>query len=62
METVIEVYNKNVYGKTRTYPHNDLAKQLAALIGKKCFTAVHINFLEAIGFAVKNLTFSPDQD
>ncbi len=61
METIIEVYSKDVYGKNRTYPHNELAKQLANVIGKKCFTAFQIAHLEAMGFTVKNLTFSPDQ-
>ncbi len=61
METIIEVYNKNVYGRDLAYPHNDLAKQLVALMGKETFNSADIAHLEAIGFTVKNLTFSPDQ-
>ncbi len=61
METIIEVYNKNVYGRPLLYPHNDLARRLVALMGKETFNLADIKHLEAIGFTVKNLTFSPDQ-
>lgn len=58
---IVEVYNKNVYGRELTFPHNELARQLAALAGKKTLSHVDISRLEAIGFTVKNLTFSPNQ-
>ena len=61
METIVEVYNKNVYGRDLAYPHNDLARQLVALMGKETFNQTDLAHLEAVGFTVKNLTFSPDQ-
>ena len=61
METIIEVYNKNVYGRDLAYPHNELAKQLASLRGKKTFNQTDLAALELLGYTVKNLTFSPDQ-
>ena len=61
MDTILEVYNKNVYGRNLAYPHNDLAKQLVALMGKETFNSTDISRIEAMGFTVKNLTFSPDQ-
>ena len=61
METIIEVYSKNVYGRPLFYPRNEQAKQIAALMGRKTFNPYHISQFEAIGFVVKNLTFSPDQ-
>ncbi len=61
METIVEVYNRDVYGRPLLYPHNDLAKQLVALMGKETFNTADIAHLEAIGFTVKNLTFSPNQ-
>ncbi len=62
METIVEVYNKNVYGRELSYPHNELAKQLTALAGKKTFNRADIRQIEAIGFTVKNLTFVSDQN
>ena len=62
MENIVEVYNKNVYGRDLAYPHNDLAKQLCALMGKETFSLTDLTRVAAIGFEVKNLTFSPDQD
>ncbi len=61
MNTIIEVYNKNVYGRDLTYPHNDNAKRVTKLLGKKTLNPADIKRLEAMGFTVKNLTFSPDQ-
>ncbi len=62
MDTTIEIYNKNVYGRDLFYPHNDNAKRVTKLLGKKTLNLADIKRLEAIGFTVKNLTFSPDQD
>ncbi len=61
METVIEVYSDRIYGRPLFYPYNDVAKQLVDLLGKETLSPVNLEKLEAMGFTVKNLTFSPDQ-
>ena len=61
MQTIVEVFDKNVYGRVLTYPHNELAQQLVALIGKDTFNRTDLTRVAAIGFTVKNLTFSPEQ-
>ncbi len=61
MQTVIEVYTKHPYGRPLYYPHNLLAKQFVALTGKITLNDADVGKIEAMGFTVKNLTFSPDQ-
>ena len=61
METIVEVYTKHPYGRPLLYPHNELARQFVALVRKKTLDDVDISRIEAMGFTVKNLTFSPDQ-
>ncbi len=61
METIVEVYRDRIYGRPLFYPHNELAKQLVDLLGKETLSSANLKKLEAIGFTVKNLTFSPDQ-
>lgn len=59
MDTLIEVYRKNVYGRPLFYPNNELARQQVALLGKKTFNQTDLDRLEAMGFTVKNLSFTP---
>jgi len=62
MQAIVEIYYKDVYGRPLAYPHNDLAKQLVALMGKQTFNHVDLSRIKAIGFTVKNLTFVSDQN
>lgn len=61
MSEIVEVFTKNVYGSDLVYPHNRRARQFAALIGKKTFSRVDLSRIEAIGFAVINLSFVDSQ-
>ncbi len=62
MNSVVEVYNKSVYGNELTYPHNEQAKQLCALTGKKTFSRADLSRIEALGFKVVNLSFIDSQN
>jgi hypothetical protein len=61
METKIEVYTKNVYGNSLIYPHNEQAKQFAALIGHKTLSRHELSRIESMGFEVVNLSFVGSQ-
>ena len=57
----IEVFTKSVYGNDLIYPHNEEAKQLAALVGKKTFSRTDLSRIESLGFNVVNLSFIGNQ-
>jgi len=61
MITKVEIYTKNVYGNELTYPHNEQAKQFAALTGKKTFSRTDLSRIESMGFEVVNLSFVGSQ-
>jgi len=61
MVTKIEVYTKSVYGNNLVYPHNEQAKQFAALMGKKTFRNSELSRIAAMGFEVISLSFVGSQ-
>ena len=61
MVTKVEVFTKSVYGNDLVYPHNEQAKQFAALTGKKTFSRTDLSRIESMGFEVINMSFVGSQ-
>jgi len=52
---IFQVYHKNVYGNTLVYPHNETARQFAALIGCKTFNAVQLRQIALMGYQIERV-------
>jgi hypothetical protein len=50
----LEILIKNVYGNKLYYPHNDAAKALAVIAGKKTFSVAEIMIAhDELGFEIE---------
>lgn len=50
---LVAIALKSIYGRTRAYPDNELAKRLALFANVATFNARQLGDLEAIGFTIE---------
>ena len=55
MDTIIQVFARNVYGNVLVYPKNSLAARMADLLGTKTFTGLQLSKMLDMGFTVEHV-------
>lgn len=55
----IYVVRKTTYGNDRYYPHCEIAKIFAALLGQDTLTPVNISYIKRLGYIVEVVPGGP---